>query len=172
MKKLTGIAAAALMAAAVGGGLAVPTAANAQVTLHFGSPGYWNHDRTNSIHRQIWQLERAVDRAERRGTINRWEARRLQRAVNRIKHQYYRYARNGLTYREVRYLSQRVNDVRYRLRMDRLDWDREDYWRGDRWRNFDRDWDNDGVRNRFDRDIDGDGVPNRHDRYDRNPRRY
>jgi hypothetical protein len=178
MKKLTGIAAAAIMAATVGGGLAVPTAANAQVSLHFGSPSYWTPERTNSIRRQIWQLDRQIDRAEQRRQINRWEARRLHRDVRVLRNNYSRYAYNGLTMWEVRTLQHQVNRVRHQLRMSRLDWHREDYWRGDRWRDHDRggyghdyrygrDYDDDGRR-----DDDNDGVPDWNDRYDYNPRRY
>jgi len=171
MKKFTGIAAAALMAATVGGGLAVPTSASAQVTVRFGAPGYWTPQRTNSIRNEIWQLDRAVDRAERRRTITRREARQLDRQVRGLRVQYNRYARNGLTLWEVRALSRDVNQVRRQLRMARLDWDREDYWRGNRYHSTRNDYDGDGIRNRYDRDIDGDGVPNRRDRYDYNRNR-
>jgi hypothetical protein len=157
MKKLTGIAAAALMAATVGGGLAVPTAASAQVTIRFGEPRYWTPERTGAIRNQIWQLDNAVDRAERRRTINNREARQLHRQVRNLEYTYNRYARNGLNFAEVRALQNQVNRVRQQLRMDRLDWDREDYWRGNRWRDHDR---------------DNDGVPNRFDRHDNNPRRH
>jgi hypothetical protein len=169
MKKLTAFTAAALMSATAGAGmLAMPTAANAQITVQFGSPGYWTPERTNAIRQQIWQLDRQIDRAERRREISRNEARQLKRQVNQLRNQYNRFARNGLTFQEVRYLQDGVNRVRVRLRAERLDWDREDYWRGNRWRDLDRD----GVPNRFDRDTDGDGVPDNRDRFPRDPRRY
>jgi hypothetical protein len=159
MKKLTAYAAAALMSAtAAAGVLAVPTAANAQVTIRLGDPGFWTPQRVSSIREQIWRLDRQIDRAAQRGTISRREAFQLNRQVRFLRNQYNTSARNGLTFSEVRYLQDRVNRIRVRLRMDRLDWDRQDFWTTDRWRSVDRDWD--GVPNRYDRDRDGDGVPN------------
>lgn len=155
MKKLTGIAAAALMAATGVGIAAVPTAASAQVTLHFGAPGFWTPERTGAIRNHIWQLDRAITRADQRNAISDREARQLHRQVRNLQYNYNRYTRGGLTLYEVRYLNNEVNRIRQRLRMDRLDWDRQDYWTGNRWR-----------------DMDLDGVPNRYDRYDRNARRY
>lgn len=155
MKKLTGIAAAALMAATVAGTAAIPTAASAQVTLRFGAPGFWTPERTGAIRNQIWQLARAVDRADQRNTITDREAYRLHRQVRNLQYNYNRYNRGGLTMWEVRSLQNEVNRVRQQLRMSRLDWDREDYWTSNRWR-----------------DADLDGVPNRYDRYDHNYRRY
>jgi hypothetical protein len=146
MKKITALTASALMAATALGAAAIPTAASAQVTIRFGAPGYWTPERTNAIRNQIWQLDRAIDRAERNRRISRQEARSLNRDVRALRNQYQVYSRNGLNFQEVRYLQDRVNRVRNRLRMERLDWDREDYWRGDRWR-----------------DRDGDGMPNRMD---------
>jgi hypothetical protein len=155
MKTFTGIAAAALMAATVGGALTVPTAAEAQVTIRFGEPRFWTPERVGAIRQQIWQLDRQIDRAAERRVISRNEARQLNRQVRNLQHRYNSYARNGLSIGEVRALQNQINRIRNRLRMERLDWDREDYWRGDRWRDFDRD-----------------GVPNRYDRRDRNPYRY
>jgi hypothetical protein len=180
MKKITALTASALMAVTAVGATAIPTAASAQVTLRIGAPGFWTPERTNAIRNQIWQLDRAIERAEQRRTISRQEARSLNRDVRALRNQYQIYSRNGLNFQEVRYLQDRVNRIRTRLRMERLDWDREDYWRGNRWRDVDgdgirnrndRDIDNDGIRNGRDRDMDGDGVRDRRDRNDRDPRR-
>ena len=167
MKKLTGIAAAALMAATVGTA-AIPTAASAQVSIRFGQPGFWTGERLNTIRQQIWQLDNAVLRADQRDTITNREARQLRRQVQRLRVTYNGYARNGLSFQEVRILQNEVNRVRQQLRLSRLDWDRQDYWQGNRWRDLDLD----GVPNRFDRDRDNDGVRDGRDRYDNNPRRY
>lgn len=147
MKKLTALTASALMAATALGAVAIPAAANAQVTIRFGAPGYWTPERSNAIRQQIWRLDRDVDRATQRGTITRREAVGLRRDVQWLRNQYNAYSRNGLNFQEVRTLQTRVNQVRTRLRLERADWDREDYWRGNRWQ----------------RDRDGDGVPNRMD---------
>lgn len=147
MKKLTALAASALMAATALGAAAIPTAASAQVTIRFGAPGYWTPERTNAIRQQIWNLERDIDRATRNGRLSRGEARSLRNNVRSLRNQYQVFSRNGLSFQEVRVLQDRVNRIRTRLRMERLDWDREDYWRGNNWRG----------------DRDGDGVPNRMD---------
>ncbi len=162
MKKLTEIAAAALMSATVAGGLAVPSAASAQVTIRLGEPRFWTPERTRTIRTQIWELERDIDRAVRRGTIGNREAFGLRRDLNFVRNWYMTSARNGLTYQEVRYLQDRVNRIRDRLRLQRYGWDRQDYWR-DGNRNW-RDQDRDGVPNRWDRDRDGDGVRDRWER--------
>lgn len=155
MKKLTGIAAAALMAATVAGTAAIPTTASAQVTIQFGAPSFWTGERVGAIRNQIWQLDRAIDRADQRNTITNREARQLKRQTRVLRNNYNRFARNGLSLQEVRILQNEVNRVRQQLRLSRLDWDRQDFWQGNNWR-----------------DTDLDGVPNRYDRRDRNPNRY
>ncbi|MFT4027044.1 MAG: hypothetical protein QM676_09625 [Novosphingobium sp.] len=147
MKKITALASAALMAATALGAVAIPAAANAQVTIRFGAPGYWTPERSNAIRTQIWRLDQDIDRASRNHTITRREEMRLRRDVANLRHTFQIYNRNGLNFQEVRQLQSRVNQVRTRLRLERADWDREDYWRGNRWRG----------------DRDGDGIPNRHD---------
>lgn len=145
MNKITALAASALMAATALGAVAMPTAASAQVTIRFGAPGYWTPDRSNAIRQQIWNLDRAVDRATQNRTITRSESVRLRRDVASLRNQYQMFNRNGLNFQEVRILQGRVNSVRTRLRLERADWDREDYWRGNNWRG-----DRDGVPNRVD----------------------
>lgn len=145
MNKITALAASALMAATALGAVAMPTAASAQVTIRFGTPGYWTPDRSNAIRQQIWNLDRAVDRATQNRTITRSESVRLRRDVASLRNQYQVFNRNGLNFQEVRILQGRVNSVRTRLRLERADWDREDYWRGNNWRG-----DRDGVPNRVD----------------------
>ncbi len=139
MKRITAVAASALMAATALGAVAIPATANAQASVRFGAPGYWTPERSNAIRTQIWNLDRDIDRAAQRRTITRREATSLRRDVRWLRNQYQAYSRNGLTLQEVRTLQARVNTVRTRLRMERADWDREDYWRGNRWRDRDRD---------------------------------
>jgi hypothetical protein len=147
MKKITALTMSALMAATALGAVAMPAAANAQVTIRFGAPGYWTPERSNAIRQQIWRLDRDIDRAAQNRRITRREEVGLRRDVQWPRNQYQAYSRNGLNFQEVRTLQTRVNQVRTRLRLERADWDREDYWRGNRWQ----------------RDRDGDGVPNRMD---------
>ncbi|MEO5586854.1 MAG: hypothetical protein ABIQ81_04075 [Novosphingobium sp.] len=153
MKKITALAASALMAASALGAVAIPTAASAQVTIRFGAPGYWTPERSNAIRQQIWSLDRRVDRATQNRTITRREAVGLRRNVASLRNRYQMYNRNGLSFQEVRTLQGRVNSIRTRLRLERADWEREDYWRGNNWRG----------------DRDGDGVPNRMDRRPNRP---
>lgn len=147
MKKITALTLSALMTATALGAVAIPAAANAQVTIRFGAPGYWTPERSNAIRQQIWRLDADIDRASRNRTITRREAIGLKRDVQWLRNQYNAYNRNGLNFQEVRTLQTRVNQVRTKLRLERSDWDREDYWRGNRWQ----------------RDRDGDGIPNRMD---------
>lgn len=147
MKKITALTASALMAATALGAVAIPAAANAQVTIRFGAPGYWTPERSNAIRQQIWRLDRDIDRAAQNRRITRREEVGLRRDVQWLRNQYNAYSRNGLNFQEVRTLQTRVNQVRTKLRLERADWDREDYWRGNRWQ----------------RDRDGDGIPNRMD---------
>ncbi|MDB5724817.1 MAG: hypothetical protein JWQ16_1571 [Novosphingobium sp.] len=148
MKKITALAASALMAATALGAVAMPSVASAQVSLRFGAPGYWTPERSNAIRQQIWNLDRAIDRATQNRTITRRESDGLRRDVASLRNQFQMFNRSGLNFQEVRILQGRVNSVRTRLRLERADWDREDYWRGNNWRG----------------DRDGDGVPNRMDR--------
>jgi hypothetical protein len=148
MKKINALAASALMAATALGAVAMPSVASAQVSVRFGAPGYWTPERSNAIRQQIWNLDRAIDRASQNRTITRRESDGLRRDVAGLRNQFQMFNRNGLNFQEVRILQGRVNTVRTRLRLERADWDREDYWRGNNWRG----------------DRDGDGVPNRMDR--------
>jgi hypothetical protein len=148
MKKINALAASALMAATALGAVAMPSVASAQVSVRFGAPGYWTPERSNAIRQQIWNLDRASDRASQNRTITRRESDGLRRDVAGLRNQFQMFNRNGLNFQEVRILQGRVNTVRTRLRLERADWDREDYWRGNNWRG----------------DRDGDGVPNRMDR--------
>jgi cation diffusion facilitator CzcD-associated flavoprotein CzcO len=147
MKKITALTLSALMTATALGAAAIPAAANAQVTIRYGTPGYWTPERSNAIRQQIWRLDRDIDRAAQNRRITRREEVGLRRDVQWLRNQYNAYSRNGLNFQEVRTLQNRVNQVRAKLRLERSDWDREDYWRGNRWQ----------------RDRDGDGVPNRMD---------
>ena len=80
-----------------------------------------------AVHRQIQadinQLERQIDRSERRRAISRREALGLRRQANDVERLYHRYSRNGLNRVEVAELERQVNRVRYRLRLERRDWD-------------------------------------------------
>jgi hypothetical protein len=147
MKKMTAFAASALMAATALGAVAIPAAASAQVTIRFGAPGYWTPERSNAIRQQIWNLDRAVERAAQNRTITRREAVNLRSSIASLRNQFQMFNRNGLNFQEVRILQGRVNNIRTRLRLERADWDREDYWRGNNWRG---DRDRDGVPNRLD----------------------
>ena len=128
MKKMTAFAASALMAATALGAAAIPATASAQVSLRFGAPGFWTPERSEAIRTQIWDLDRDVDRAAQSRAVSRGEAMRLRNDVRSLRATFQSYNRNGLDFREVRLLQDRVNRIRTRLQLKRLDWDREDYW--------------------------------------------
>jgi hypothetical protein len=174
MTKLTALAAAGLLAGTLAAGIAAP--AQAQGRYGWGSPGFYDADRSARIREQIWDLDDDLELADRRGFISDSDVFSLRREVRALRNWYEMSARNGLSFQEVRYLQDRVNRIRDKLRLERYSWDREDYWRGygntGTWddRNgyteptrSDRDWDNDGVPNRIDRDWNDDGPPDRAD---------
>lgn len=177
MNKLSALAAASLMATALAAGMTAP--AQAQDRYGWGSPQFYDAGRGNHIREQIWELDSDLDQADRRGAISDSDVYSLRREVRALRNWYEMSARNGLSYQEVRYLQDRVNRIRYKLRLEGYRWDREDYWRNydnsNDWRDRDRDgygnidgmnrdWDNDPVPDRVERDWDSDGTPDSVDR--------
>lgn len=119
MRKLTKIATAALVAAAALGGA---TAASAH-------PGYgsgYDHRapvRSESVRNQLDELERRVNRNDRRDRVSEREAAGLRREIRDVRAQYYSFARNGIDRREMNVLQRRVDRIRYQLQNERRDWD-------------------------------------------------
>lgn len=71
--------------------------------------------QAHALRTQIEQLERRVERIDRRDRISEREAATLRRAVWSLRQQHRDYSRNGLTRREAQVLQSRINQVRQRL---------------------------------------------------------
>jgi len=123
MRKLSKIVVPALMAAA-----ALGVAGPASAHSYHGRDGHgWHEDartpaRASMIRNQIADLQRRVDRNDRREFISEREARGLRRDVGNLYDQFRRYNRDGLSDREFRTLQARIDTVRHRLHLERADW--------------------------------------------------
>ncbi|MCB2060439.1 MAG: hypothetical protein R3E09_12125 [Novosphingobium sp.] len=111
MRKLTKIIVPALCAA-MALGAAVPAQA------------YPTQGRNQSIASQIDELQRAVNRNDRRDAISEREARSLRSDVRQLSKQYRLYSRNGLSRAEYRILDKRIDSIRAKLHVERHDRDR------------------------------------------------
>jgi Spy/CpxP family protein refolding chaperone len=118
----------------------------------YGQQGY-NHDygQVRALQVRLNQIERQIDRLDRRDRLSNREADRLRREANRIERQLRVFAYNGLDRREHREISIRIarleQNVRYQAndgnRYGRNTWqDRDRDGRPDRWED-DRGWDHD-----------------------------
>jgi len=110
MRKLSKLLAPALLAS-LAVGAAVP--ASAAPTPY----------RSDAIRNQIAELQRRVERNDRRDRISEREARGLRQDVYRLRDQFRAYNRNGLSRSEYRILTQRIDNIRMRLHIERRDWD-------------------------------------------------
>jgi Spy/CpxP family protein refolding chaperone len=90
-----------------------------------GRHGYDREDygRAQAIRAQIEQLRYRVDRIDYRDRISEREAAALRRAVHDLRLEFRDLSRNGLSHREARYLQDRINRIRERLRYERHDRD-------------------------------------------------
>jgi hypothetical protein len=128
MNKKTLIALAPVIAAL---GLTAASPAQAHETGHTSKSRYEQRHvtytstpyRNADIRSDIAQLQRDINRAERRGTISHREARALTRKADNLKALHARYARGGLTAYEMRTLDARLKNVRVALREERRDRD-------------------------------------------------
>ncbi len=123
MRKMTKLLIPALIAAAAIAG-ANPAAAqgwqhNGQ---HNGSPGHFTPARAEAIRAQLNELQRRVERNDRRDNLSGREYAGLRHDIASVRNQFQRANRNGLTDVEFRVLSRRIDNIRARLRMERADW--------------------------------------------------
>ncbi|MET0251131.1 MAG: hypothetical protein ABW203_03035 [Novosphingobium sp.] len=79
--------------------------------------------RADVIRNQIAELQRRVERNDRRDRISEREAAGLRRDVYRLRDQFRDYNRNGLSNREIQVLDQQIDRIRARLHIERNDWD-------------------------------------------------
>jgi Spy/CpxP family protein refolding chaperone len=118
MKTLKILAAPLALAAAT-----ATLAGTAEARPAYGHGWQLTPARNAEIRQDINQLNNQIDRAAARRTISRREATGLHRQARNVQRLYRGYQRNGLNRAEVRYLQDRVNQVRVALRMERRDWD-------------------------------------------------
>ncbi|MCB2075397.1 MAG: hypothetical protein H6917_17595 [Novosphingobium sp.] len=85
---------------------------------------YPTQGRNQSIASQIDELQRAVNRSDRRDRISGRDAWNLRRDVQQLSRQYRLYSRNGLSRAEYRILDKRIDSIRARLHVKRHDRDR------------------------------------------------
>ncbi len=114
----------ALALAATAAGLAVPAAAQPWQG-HANRAPIVTHGKGQSV--QVWQeiaeLDRKIDRADRRGAVSQREAAGLHRQVADLKRDFRRLSANGLDRAEARQLAQRTDRIEQRLRSERHDRD-------------------------------------------------
>lgn len=108
MKKLTKIAAPALLAALVLGAASPAMAATPY--------------RADQIRAQIQELQVRVDRRDNRNRISEREARALRNDVRNLQSTFRAYNRNGLNNAEMRNLNNRITNIRTRLHIETRDW--------------------------------------------------
>lgn len=80
--------------------------------------------RAEVVRDDIERLDDAIDRADRNDTISEREAHNLRERLDGLRAQFRALNGNGLTRAEVRRLEERINYIRARLRMERVDYDR------------------------------------------------
>jgi len=106
--------------------LASSTAANA--APHSAIQHNQNSDyrpRTDVLINNLNRLSTAIATARQNQTISPAEARSLRDELYRTRQAISRHSRNGLTQVEFQNLAERVNALRTRLRMERMDFDRQ-----------------------------------------------
>lgn len=124
------------LAAAVAFGAIAPAQAFPGVAVRDYHDGYhegvyqdrgdWRDDnwgQSRAIRQRIDELQRMVNRNDRRERISEREAAGLRRDVAQLRETYRVMNRDGLSVRESRLLTQRINAVRDRLHHERFDRD-------------------------------------------------
>jgi septal ring factor EnvC (AmiA/AmiB activator) len=157
MRKMIITAAAAVSALAIAAPAAAqwaPAPPPQAYGYGYGQQGYgYNHNygQVRALQVRLNQIERQIDRLDRRNRLSDREADRLRRDANRIERQLRAAAHNGLNPYEHRQISIRIarleQNVRYQAndgnRWGRNEWrDRDRDGRPDRWED-DRGWDHD-----------------------------
>jgi hypothetical protein len=77
----------------------------------------------NKVWQEITELDRKIDRADKRNTISQREANGLHRQVGELKRDFRRMSANGLDRSEARQLTQRTERIEQRLKNERRDRD-------------------------------------------------
>lgn len=118
MRKLTRIFVPALVAASILGGAAT---ANAQPYPQDRFDRHATPARAETIRSQIDDLQRRVERNDRRDNISAREAQGLRRDIWSVREQFRNFNRDGLNDREYQILQHRIDNIRGRLHIERND---------------------------------------------------
>ena len=125
MRKLIKIVIPALMAAtmfgAAGTASAQPYAGRAYPERAYGNQ-HATPGRAEAIRAQLDDLQRRIERNDRRDHVSGREAAGLRHDLRSVREQFGRFNRDGLNDREVRGLQNRIDNIRSRLHMERADW--------------------------------------------------
>lgn len=121
--KLTLAAAVALGAIAPAQAFPGAPAHNRHADYYDGAYRDDNWGQSRAIRQRIDDLQRMVQRNDRRERISEREAAGLRRDVAQLRETYRAMNRDGLSVRESRFLTQRINEIRDRLHHERFDRD-------------------------------------------------
>ena len=132
-------AVAALSAVAV----AAPAAAQWNQGPNYGyGQGYQNnYGQVRSLQARVNQLQREIDRLDRRNILSNREARQLRNLAQDIRNDLHRASRDGVNYREFARFERRVGDLQFRIQREARDGNR--YGDNRSWSDRDRDGRND-----------------------------
>ena len=122
MKKIVFTAAAALTA------LVAASPASAQV---YGYPqpapyGYAygynnNYGQVRAMQARVDNLQRQINRLDRRNILSNREARSLQQQARNIEYRLRSFGRNGLNYNEMRVIDQQIRNLEFRIQREATD---------------------------------------------------
>jgi hypothetical protein len=155
MRKFVIAAATAVSALAV----AAPAAAQYYPQPRGNAYGYNNYGQIRSLQARVNQLQRQIERLDRRNVLSDREARKLRDDARDLERRLWNSGRNGISPREYANIEQRIQRIEFRVMRDANDgnrWgdrrntgyngypipDRDRDGRDDRYEN-DRGWDHD-----------------------------
>ena len=135
MRHMTKITALALAAATLLGSAGAASAHPGYDDPGFGYGGYGPRGsdyrdfereapyRSAIVYRQLEDIAYRVNRNDWRDRISEREADGLRRDIRSAQRQLRWFDRDGLDHREMRVLQARIDELRYRLHLERNDWD-------------------------------------------------
>jgi hypothetical protein len=83
----------------------------------------WTPVRSDRVHDDLHDLEKAIDKADKEHTISAREAADLRARLADTRDQFKRFDSDGLARAEVAELERRINYIRHRLGLEELDYD-------------------------------------------------
>lgn len=107
---------------------AVPAAAQYHDGGRYDRGYGWQRGGEQRLLAQLDNIQQRIDNAARRGRISPREAMQIQREAHQIRQRLYRAGRDGLSQREFRNLSERVDRLRHELREERREGRYERRW--------------------------------------------